>query len=72
MTTDLSPTTKEEERQKRVIRQRNYEQRRISELEKELDEARLRVRFYACAIAVASEATGIDLLKKIGEQLSGK
>ena len=58
------------EKNEREKRQRTYEQHRISELEIDLDEAKLRVQFYACAIAVCSEATGIDLLKKIGELLS--
>ena len=54
----------------RQRRQRTYEQVRISELEIELQEARLRVRLYSCALQVASDATGIDLVKKTGELLS--
>lgn len=59
-----------EAKEKRRLRQRRYEQDRISELEYELEQARLRVRLYACAIEVASEEMGVDLLKKIGSQLS--
>jgi transposase-like protein len=58
-----------EVREKRRRRQRRYEQERISELEQELELARLRVRLYACAIEVASEEMGVDLLKKIGGRL---
>lgn len=49
----------------RQRRQRTYEQVRISELEIELQEAQLRVRLYSCALQVASDATGIDLVKKL-------
>lgn len=61
-----------EEKEQRRRRQRRYEQERISELEQELELARLRVRLYACAIEVASEEMGVDLLKKIGERLSAE
>ncbi len=56
-------------KEKNNRRQRNYEQIQISDLEFELNEARLKIRLYACALQVASEATGIDLLKKTGELL---
>jgi len=56
-------------KEQNIRRQRKYEQIQISELEFELDEARLKIRLYACALQVASEATGIDLLKKTGELL---
>lgn len=59
-------------REKRLRKQRRYEQERISELEQELELARLRVRLYACAIEVASEEMGVDLLKKIGGRLSAE
>ena len=51
------------DQERRIRQQRSYEQMRISELEAELEDARIRVQFYACALTVASEATGIDLLK---------
>lgn len=56
-------------KEKNEKRQRNYEQVHLSELEIEMDESRLRIRLYACALQVASEVTGIDLLKKTGELL---
>jgi transposase-like protein len=56
-------------KEKNNRRQRTYEQIQISDLEFELNEARLKIRLYACALQVASEATGIDLLKKTGELL---
>jgi transposase-like protein len=56
-------STAGEAKEQRRRRQRRYGQERISELEQEL--ARLRVRLYACAIEVAGEEMGVDLLKKI-------
>lgn len=47
---------------------------RISELEADLDKARSRMEFYRCAMDIvnelAEELTGIDLLKKTGQELS--
>lgn len=59
-----------EVKQGRVRRQRSMEQLRIADLEQQLAAAELKARFYACALRVCSEATGIDLEKKTGERLS--
>jgi len=59
-----------EVKQSRTRRQRSMEQLRIADLEQQLAAAQLKARFYACALRVCSEATGIDLEKKTGERLS--
>lgn len=67
-----SPT----DQQKRRIRYKSEEQLRLGDLESDLQIARQRVRFYSMALDMLNEAskelTGIDLLKKIGYELSKK
>ena len=69
-----SKAEKLKEKQRKTKRQRSYEQMHISCLEQDLDKARQRVLFYGRALniinEIALELTGLDLLKKTGEQLS--
>lgn len=70
------PHAPAEDKQKRRRRYKTGEQLRVGELESDLEVARQRVRFYSVALDLLNEAgkelTGIDLLKKIGSELSRK
>lgn len=62
------------EQQIRKKRYKTEQQIRIGELEKDLERAQQRVRFYTMALEVindlAKELTQVDLLKKTGHELS--
>jgi hypothetical protein len=61
-------------RKEMASKHRKKEQFRISELEMDLDDSRRKLQFYKCALDIinelALEMSGIDRLKKTGEQLS--
>lgn len=70
------PHAPAEDKQKRRRRYKADEQLRVGELESDLEAARQKVRFYCVALDLLNEAgkelTGVDLLKKIGSELSRK
>ena len=70
------PHASQEDKNKRAKRQKTNEQFTICDLESDLETTRERVQFYVCAMnfinALAKEITGIDLLKKTGEELSNR
>ena len=70
------PHASQEDKQKRAKRHKTSEQLLICELESDLETTRERVQFYVYALdfinALAKELTGIDLLKKTGEELSNR
>lgn len=63
-----------EEKEYRKKRYKSDEQLRLGELESDLDRAQQRVRFYQYSLSIindlAKELTGVDLLKKTGQELS--
>jgi len=70
------PHASQEDKQTRAKRHKTNEQLMICDLESELETTRERVQFYQYALdfinALAKELTGIDLLKKTGEELSSR
>ena len=70
------PHASQEDKQQRAQRQKTNEQLSICDLESDLMTTRERVQFYQYALdfinALAKELTGIDLLKKTGDELSNR